>query len=52
MVEIRNSGFLSCCIYININEARQNLYIKLILAINNLQTTATAVDNASQLMLA
>lgn len=48
---IENTGLLSGCIYTDVNEARQNPYMKLISAINNLQTTATAVDDASQLML-
>ena len=49
---IEDSGLLTGCIYTDVNEARQNPYIKLISAINNLQTTATAVDDASQPMLA
>lgn len=51
MAGIKNTGLLSGCIYTDINEARQNPYIKLILAINNIQTTAMVVDNVSQPML-
>ena len=49
---IEDSGLLNDYIYSDVNESRQNLYIKLILAINNLQTTAIAIDNTSQPMLA
>lgn len=52
IVEIKNLGFLSGYIYTDINKVRQNSYIKLILAINNLQTTVIAVDNTSQSILA
>lgn len=36
MVKIKNSDFLNSYIYIDINKIRKNLYIKFILAINNL----------------
>lgn len=52
MARIKDSDFLSNCIYTDINKAKQNLYIKLVLAINNFQTIAIAVNNGSQLMLA
>ncbi len=55
---IENTGLSSGCIYTNINEARQNPYLKLISAINNLQTTLSTIENSdlvdndrSQLML-
>lgn len=51
MARIKNTSFLNSRIYTNINKAKQNLYIKLISAINNIQTIAIAVDNASQSML-
>lgn len=38
---------LSCdCIYTNVNEVRQNLYLKLISIINNLQTILSTVENS------
>lgn len=52
MGEIKDSGLLNSYIYTNVYKTRQNWYIKLISAINNLQTTATVVDNASQPILA
>lgn len=55
---MKNTGLWSSYIYTNINEVRQNSYLKLISIINNLQTTASIVkksdsinDDASQLML-
>lgn len=36
MVKIEDSGLLSGYIYIDVNETKQNLYIKLISTINNL----------------
>lgn len=47
MAEIKNIGFFNSYIYIDVNKARQNLYIKLFLAINNLLTTAMVIDNIS-----
>lgn len=47
MVGIENTSLLSGCIYNNVDKARQNPYMKLISAINNIQTITTVVDNAS-----
>lgn len=47
MAKIKDLGLLSDCIYTDVNKARQNLNIKLISIINNLQITATMVHNAS-----
>lgn len=52
MAGIKDLDFLSGCNFTDVNKVRQNLYIKLISTINYFQTTATAFDNASQLMLA
>lgn len=35
-IKIKNTSLLSYCIYTDINKAKQNLYLKLISAINNL----------------
>ncbi len=45
--EMENTGFLSGCIYTDVNEARQNLYLKIVSAINNLQTTPSTVENSN-----
>lgn len=43
-----NSGIFSGCIYININESRQNPYLKFISAIYNLSANHLAHKNATQ----
>ncbi len=43
---MENTGLSSGCIYTDVNEARQNPYLKLISAINNLQTTPSTVENS------
>ncbi len=45
-VEMENTGLSSSCIYTDVNEARQSPYLKLISAINNLQTTPSTVENS------
>lgn len=47
MAMIKILGFLSSCIYTDINKARQKSYIKLISVINNFQTTTKIVYNIS-----
>ncbi len=42
---INKLGILSSCIYTNINESRQNLYLKLISAIHNLLNDSAPDDN-------
>ncbi len=42
---IKNTGLSSGCIYTDVNEVRQNLYLKLISAIHNLQTTLSTIEN-------
>ncbi len=43
---IENTGLSRGCIYTDVNEARQNPYLKLISAINNLQTTPSIIENS------
>ncbi len=43
--EIENTGLSSGCIYTDVNEARENPYLKLISAINNFQTTPSTFEN-------
>lgn len=57
-VRIENTSLSNSYIYTYVNEARQNLYLKLISAINNLPTTLSIIKNSnlvdndtSQLML-
>ncbi len=45
-VEMKNTGLSSGCIYTDVNKVRQNPYLKLIFAINNLQTTPSTVENS------
>lgn len=45
IVKIQNINLLNSYIYININETRQNLYMKFILAINNFQKVVILVNN-------
>ncbi len=43
---INESGILSGCIYIDVNESRQNPYMKLIFAIHNLLNDSALDDNS------
>lgn len=43
---MENTGLSSGCIYTDVNEARQDPYLKLISAINNLQSTSSTVENS------
>lgn len=44
---LNNIGFLSGCIYTNINKTRQNPYLKLNLTINNIQIYLIAEKNTN-----
>ncbi len=45
--KMENTGLSSDFIYTDINEARQNPYLKLISTINNLQTTPSIIENSN-----
>ncbi len=45
---INESGILSGCIYTDVNESRQNLYLKLIFAIHNLSNDNGAEDHKNK----
>ncbi len=48
--DINESGILSGCIYTDINESRQNSYLKLISAIHNLSNDNGAEDHNDETM--
>ncbi len=47
--DINESGILSGCIYTDVNESRQNLYLKLISTIHNLSNDNVAEDHNDEL---
>ncbi len=47
--DINESRILSNCIYININESRQNLYLKLIFIIHNLSDDNSTEDHKDEM---
>lgn len=51
IVKIENISLLSDYIYTNVNKVKQNLYMKLISTINNIQIIATIVNDISQPIL-